>query len=251
MLKEELKLKKVKFGTFSRSTQIDNTEIIAEAGYDFIVYDAQHGIFSDNEIRNLINTSLRKNISPIVRISDPLEGKIIHTLDFGAIGIIIPGLETVDEVKKAFSFTKFYPIGSRGLNGASPMANHGDIKVNDYMESENKKVISLLMVESKYMVDHIDELTKIDTIDGFFIGPNDLSVSLGVPGNTTSSVVVDSIKKVCDVALKADKIVGGYAGNIDQAKLYKSLGMTLISHSNDFKYLKKASKESLDLLKEI
>lgn len=251
MLKEDLKLKKIKYGTFSRSNCVDNAEILSEVGFDFIVFDAQHGLFSDGEIRELINTCIRKGSSPIVRIPDFNEGNIIHALDFGAEGIIIPGLETVEEVKHAFSFTKFYPEGSRGLNGASPVANHGMISVREYMEESNRKVLAFLMVETKYMVEHIEELANIPTIDGFFIGPNDLSVSLGIPGETTSETVLDAIKHVSEVGIKKGKVVGGYAGNIEQAKRYISYGMTLVSCSNDFKFLQNAAKGILKDLKEI
>ena len=250
MIKEDLKTK-IKFGTFSRSNSIDNAEILSEEGFDFIVFDAQHGLFDEHDIRNLISVCIRKGSSPIVRIPDPIEGNIIHSLDFGAEGIIIPGLETVEDVKHVFSFTKFFPEGSRGLNGASPVANHGNISVKDYMEESNKKVMSLLMVETKYMVDHIEELSKISTIDGFFIGPNDLSVSLGLPGKTTDEVVLNAIKHVAEVGIKNGKIVGGYAGNIEQAKRYISYGMTMISCSNDFKLLQSASKKMISELKEL
>ncbi|MCQ2554860.1 MAG: aldolase/citrate lyase family protein [Clostridia bacterium] len=251
MLKEELKRNEIKYGVLSRLSVSDNVEILGEVGFDFVILDAQNGIIGDSELKDLISAAKLSGIDPIVRVEGTLEAKIAHMLDYSASGVIIPGLTSLDDVKDAVSFTKFPPLGGRGLNYASRSAKHGLVPVKDYLKDSNDNTISMVMIESGEMADIIEDICRIDALDGVFIGPNDLALSLGIPGEMRNEKLLSVIRKVLETAKRCGKIAGVYAGTISDAELYRSYGATFISYNNDLRIFLKAAKESLEKLKEL
>ncbi|MGN0734502.1 MAG: HpcH/HpaI aldolase/citrate lyase family protein [Anaerovoracaceae bacterium] len=244
MLKQRLQQGEKALGIFAKCPFIEIAEVIAYAGYDAYVIDRQHAIFTDIETETLMAVAKAAGTTPIVRIPSAAEEHIIHALDSGAEGIIIPGIETVEEAEKIARMTKFAPNGLRGMNGGARAAKHGYTPRADYMADANLNTMTMIMVENLYMVENIDKLGEIENIDGFFIGPADLSQVMGIPGQVNHPDLLKNVEKVAKSAKEHNKFVAVFAGSMEGARKFIDCGVTFIIHSTDLSVMNAGLKKN-------
>jgi 4-hydroxy-2-oxoheptanedioate aldolase len=248
-LKEKLKEGKNVFGPFMKFTDPAAFEIMGFAGFDFVIIDAEHGPISIQNAQNMIRAAETTDITPIIRVANNDEELILRALDIGAQGIEIPQINTKSKAIKAVKSVKYSPEGERGVCRYVRAANYSSLDKFKYFKSANKETMIIAHIEGVEGINHLDEILNVSGIDVIFIGPYDLSQSLGIPGQVNHSLVVEKMKKVVTKCLENNISVGTFADDIQTAKKWISLGVQYMSFSVDVGILYKASKQIIEKLK--
>ena len=214
-------------GTF----QIMDTPMAAEipglAGLDFVIIDQEHGPLTADESLGYCTAARAGGCAPLVRVRRNTEPEIQRALDIGAAGVQIPQIESRADAEAAANAARFDPIGSRGL---SLYVRAGGYKGGeDYTTRQNEEVTVIIHIEGEDGVKNLDEIMAVEGIDVLFIGPYDLSQSLGVPGQVRSPEVEEMMAEVCERAAEEDMIVGTFADDPEMAQQWIDVGVQYIA----------------------
>ena len=194
-------MSKISYGTWLTIYSEAIAEILSRAGYDWITIDLEHTAINFSQAEKLIRVIDLCGVKPIVRVSSNNHAEIKKILDFGAKGLIIPMINNVEDVKKAIDACFYPPQGSRGM-GLYRAQGYGDKDIkNKYINDEADKIELYLNIESKEAVENIDSIFDSD-IAGYFLGPYDLSASIGSPGKFDTLEFIDLEKKILRAAEK-------------------------------------------------
>ena len=236
-IKRKLEAGEPVFGSFLKLDTPAVVELYGLSGFDFLIIDAEHGCFTHGQIENLIRTCERMGMSSVIRTPDAAEANILHVLDSGASGIQVPSLKCAADVREVIRKAKYWPLGERGSARACRAAGYGTIA--DYEQRANRETLVSVHVENKEMVEDIEALCAIDELDVLFIGPGDLSQSLGHPGNAGHPDVVAAIDRVIEVAA-GRKHIGTVVANPAQLQSYLARGVKYLSWSSDLGIIRNA-----------
>ena len=242
-LKEALKEGKNIFGPFMKFTDPAAVEIMGLAGFDFVIIDAEHGPISIQSAQNMIRAAETANITPIIRVANNDEALILRALDIGAQGIEIPQINSKSQAIKAVRSVKYAPQGERGVCRYVRAANYSSMDKFEYFKSANNETMIIAHIEGVEGINNLDEILSVPGIDVIFIGPYDLSQSLGVPGQVNNSLVVEKMKEVVSKCKQNKVAVGTFADDVETAKFWVSLGVQYMSFSVDVGILYEASKQ--------
>ena len=214
-------------GTFQILDSAMVSEMIGVAGMDFVVYDQEHGPLSAETTLRLSIAAQNAGVAPIVRVRDNRSSEIQRALDIGAAGVQVPQIETRSDAETAVEAAKFGPIGSRGL---SQYVRAGEyVGSETYTADQNDRTALVLQVEGERGVENIDEILGVDSIDVVFLGPYDLSQSLGIPGEVTDERVEDLMNRVCERAIEEGVTVGAFADNAALAHKWIDVGVQYVT----------------------
>lgn len=217
-------------GTFQLLDSAMVSEMIGVAGMDFVVYDQEHGPLGAETTLELAAAAQNRGVAPIVRVRANEEAEIQRALDIGSAGVQVPQVETEADARAAVDAARFDPLGSRGL---SQYVRAGDYWGSDtYTEDQNEDVVLVVQVEGERGVENIEDILDVEGIDAVFLGPYDLSQSLGIPGQVTHERVEGLMEDVCERAAEAGVAVGAFADTpaianrwIDAGVQYVTLGV--------------------------
>ncbi len=214
-LKEKMFGGKPSVGTWTSIGHPSNAEILAMAGYDWVVIDTEHSAIDVSEVLRMIMAVEQGGSIPLVRLAwnDPVQAKAV--LDSGAAGILVPMVNTKAEAELAVKMTKFPPLGFRGV-GLARAQGYGTT-FDAYVKNANADTLLILQIEHKDAVANIDEILSVPGIDGTFIGPYDLSMSLGIPGQLNHPDVLAAKKKIRDATMARNLISGVHFVHPDTA----------------------------------
>ncbi|MDH5684964.1 MAG: aldolase/citrate lyase family protein [Hadesarchaea archaeon] len=247
-IKEKLKKCQTVFGTFVKINSPAVIEILNWAGFDFAVIDGEHSPFSPVDIENIIRTGMAASFDVIVRVSSPQEEHILHALDSGAAGVQLPGLTSIEEVKQAVDIAKYFPDGSRGLSFVHRAARYGFADKKSYMKTANEETLIAVHIENRNMVNQVEKVCDLPSVDVVFVGPVDLSQSFGKPGNTQDDAVRAAIEKIVKTCNLKHKAAGIYVASADELSYYRKMGFRYIVWSSDIGMFVKSVKEAAQLL---
>jgi len=248
-LKKALHDGKVALGPFLKITDPAVVEIVGFAGFDFVIIDEEHGPISMESAQNMIRAAESVNITPIIRVSDNNEALILRALDIGAQGIEIPQVNSRSDAVRAVKSVKYSPQGERGVCRYVRAANYSSMDKFKYFKSANDETMIIAHIEGVKGINNLDEILLVSGIDVIFIGPYDLSQSLGIPGEVNHPLVVEKMKEVI-LKCKENKVaVGTFADDVKTAKSWISLGIQYMSFSVDVGILYEASKNIINKFK--
>jgi len=248
-LKKALQDGKVIFGPFLKFTDPAVVEIMGFAGFDFVIIDAEHGPISMQNAQNMIRAAETVNITPVIRVSDNDEALILRALDIGAQGIEIPKINSRYDAERAVKSLKYFPQGERGVCRYVRAAKYSSMDKFEYFKSANNETIIIAHIEGLEGINNLDKILSVSGIDIIFIGPYDLSQSLGIPGEVNHPLVTEKMKEVILKCKKNKIAVGTFADDIVAAKKWISLGVQYMSFSVDVGILYKACKKVVEKLK--
>jgi len=248
-LKEALQDGKVVFGPFLKFTDPAVVEIMGFAGFDFVIIDAEHGPISMESAQNMIRAAESVKITPIIRVGNNDEALILRALDIGAQGIEIPQINSKPDAVRAVKSVKYSPQGERGVCRYVRAANYSSMDKFKYFESANNETMIIAHIEGVEGISNLDEILSVPGIDVIFIGPYDLSQSLGIPGQVNHSLVVEKMKEVVTKCRENNIAVGTFADDVETAKSWVSLGVQYMSFSVDVGILYEVSKQIVEKLK--
>ncbi len=248
-LKKALHDSKIVFGPFLKITDPAVVEIMGFAGFDFVIIDAEHGPISMENAQNMIRAAETANITPIIRVGNNNEALILRALDIGAQGIEIPQINRSSDAVRAVKSVKYSPQGERGVCRYVRAANYSSLDKFKYFKSANEETMIIAHIEGVEGINNLNEILSVSGIDVIFIGPYDLSQSLGIPGEVNHPLVVEKMKEVI-LKCKENKVaVGTFADDVKIAKSWISLGIQYMSFSVDVGILYEASKNIINKFK--
>lgn len=219
-------------GVFSKTCDPGFIEVLGYAGVDYVIIDLEHGPNSVQTVQDLIRGAQTAGIMPIVRVKESCASVMGEVLDIGAGGIQVPQITTRAEAEAVINRTKFAPLGERGVCRFVRAAKYSAKDRFEYFKDENEKV-TILQIEGQEGIDNIDDILAADGIDVLFIGPYDLSQSLGVPGEIDNPLVEEKMLEIVDKCKEKNVTVGTFVDTPENAVKWKRLGIKYISYSVD------------------
>lgn len=221
------------------------TEIISLTGFDFVVIDMEHGPVDIETAEDMVRAADWTGITPIIRVAYNTPHLIKRALDTGAVGVHAPEINDTDGAKALAASVKYSPEGDRGLAGvrASKYGMKGSIA--EYTTAANRETMAIAHIENVKAIEHLDDLLRVDNIDVYFLGPTDLSNSLGIPGQSQDSRVVDLVEKSIKRIVAAGKTAGCITADTDIAKRYIDLGVRYLA-THAIKFMVNGSKQFIE-----
>ncbi len=209
MAVEKLREGKRVVGTMVRMVRNPAVAQIAyHAGLDFILFDLEHGTYSVETISDIAKVARATGISIFARVPELAKGYVSRLMDAGVQGIMVPMLSNGEQAKQFVDWARYAPIGDRGLGSNGELTDFGGMGSDapTFMKEQNNKTLAIAQIETAEAIDNLDAIAGTEGIDVLLIGPNDLAISLGVPGNIMGEVTQTAIGKVADAAEKYGKV---------------------------------------------
>ena len=252
-LKEKILKGQVTLGTFHELISPNALELEAYAGMDYLVIDTEHGAADVESTQELIRACKLANATPLVRVKDGERNSILKMLDIGAMGLIIPDIKSREEVEKVISYGKYPPLGNRGV-APSPGSHYW---TQDYMKDglqgyfdlANNNQLLLAQCETRECLEDIEAISQINGLDGIFVGPFDLSVSMGIAGQFSHPEFIKAIDRILKACKEANILSFIYVPDIKTAKSRIDQGFQSITYSMDALILHEAVKRLVDEIK--
>lgn len=234
---ENLTKKKLKNGEIALGIRIVESKslgvlrIIKDSGMDWVFIDCEHGSYDMETILDLSRYSNSIGLCPVVKVPKLDYHLLSRPLDQEAMGLIVPLIETAEQAKDAVRFTRYPPLGERGCGLDNDYCGWKS-GAAEYIEWANENILLILQIESRKAIENIDEIAKVKGVDVLLMGPLDLSVSLGVPGEVSHPLVAESIERVAKACAK-NGIVFGFPGSLENAAMWAKKGARLICVGSD------------------
>lgn len=176
-------------------------EMAAYAGFDFVLIDAEHGLGDGAELEHHIRAADGAGVPSIVRVGDLRSIEILRALDAGATGIVIPHVANAEAAARAVRYAHYPPVGTRGLAVSTRAGHQGGLTLREHLARAERTTLVLVQIEDADAVARVDAIVDVDRVDAVFLGPSDLSTSLGHPGELDHPVVAAAIDRVLDAVL--------------------------------------------------
>jgi 2-keto-3-deoxy-L-rhamnonate aldolase RhmA len=227
-VKRKLAAGQTVLGIFLGFDSPDLVEISGYAGFDFVMLDAEHGTIDPHHAANMVRAAECAGITPLARVTQNTTPTILRFLDVGVQGVMIPWCQSADEARAAVQATKYHPEGRRGMAGARAARYGVGMKLTDYIPQANAETMVIVQVETVATVEALPCMLEVPGVDVFFIGPNDLSQSMGYPGRTEEPAVQRVIDGTIDQILGAGKHAGFYVRDAAALKRYRDRGVHML-----------------------
>jgi 2-dehydro-3-deoxyglucarate aldolase len=226
-------------------------EIMARAGFDWLVVDLEHSVISIDVAGDLIRIIDLCGVAPLVRLTSNDPDQIKRVMDAGAHGIVVPMVNSAVEAARAVAATRYAPQGSRGV-GLGRAQGYG-VSFQDYLEWQRDGPVVIVQIEHKDAIDQLDDILTVPGVDGFIIGPYDLSCSMGLPGQFESPEFVDAIVRIREAGQRIGCPAGVHIVEPDLEQLEQKIreGFTFIAYSVDFRMLDVSARQGLAKMKEM
>jgi len=196
LLKSKLRSGEPTIGVWTRCLDAGLIEFLGYQGWDFCVFDGEHGPLDPTTAEHLIRVTESRNVTSLVRVNNHQQDVILRYLDVGSEGIIVPRVDTAQQASSIVQSAKYPPIGQRGLGGVRAANFAQNISFRDHVQQSNDETFIMVQIESSEAVNNIEEILNVDYVDAIFIGQVDLSLSLGVPGDTRNPIVVEAVEHI-------------------------------------------------------
>jgi len=229
--KRALKANKAQIGLWSSLSSNYSVEVIAGAGFDWILLDCEHSPNDLESVLTQLQAAAPYPTHPVVRVPWNDMVNIKRVLDVGAQSLLIPYVSTAEEAKAAVAHTRYPPAGVRGVAGTTRATRFGRVK--DYAKRAHEEICVLVQVETQAAVDNIEAICAVDGVDGVFIGPADLHASLGYTGEIANPKVKPMIDEAIKRIRKAGKAPGILTPNEADAKHWLGCGGLFVAVGAD------------------
>ncbi|UCF10834.1 MAG: aldolase [Candidatus Bipolaricaulota bacterium] len=249
-LRATLASQEVILGTFvMECTAPGVPRILADAGFDFVVIDAEHGVFAPDAVARWVGGARAAGIAPLVRVPEITRAQILRALEAGAEGIVAPMVESSRDAEELYRLAMYPPLGERGTCLGTA---HSDYTIPDaasYLRKANETTLLVGQIETRAGVEHLDSILESEKLDVAFIGPLDLSVSLGTPGDQSTPDFAAAIERVLAACTRHGVVPGAFAVDSSGARDWIERGFRAIACSADILMLADKSREIVDAIR--
>jgi len=222
---------KPQIGLWSSLSSNYTVEVIAGAGFDWILLDSEHSPADIENLLTQLQAAAPYPTHPVVRIPWNDMVTIKRVLDIGAQSLLVPYVSTADEARAAVSYVRYPPAGVRGVAGTTRATRFG--RVADYARRAHEEICLLVQVETQRALDNIEAISAVDGVDGIFIGPADLHASLGHPGEIANPKVKPLIDDAIRRIRKSGKAPGILTPNEADARHWLECGALFVAVGAD------------------
>jgi 2-keto-3-deoxy-L-rhamnonate aldolase RhmA len=232
-----------------RSTEIPRT--FAAAGFDYAFIDMEHGTFDLETVHDMIRASVDAGITPIVRVGELLYSLVARLLDAGAEGIILPRVEDPELLREALSWMRFPPAGKRGFGLNPTMLRYEPNTFPDIIDHVNRNTLSVVQFETIPAMERADETLSLAGLDIAMVGPADLSIALGVPGQFDHPLLVSTVEALIEKCNRHGVVPGIQTRGLAMSKFWAERGMRFIGTAAEHALLLEKSKETVAALRSV
>jgi 2-keto-3-deoxy-L-rhamnonate aldolase RhmA len=247
-VKELLKKGEVTFGSWVTIGHPEVAEIMANVGFDWLIFDTEHAPLSLETVEAQLAAINGTNVTPLIRVAWNDMVLIKRALDIGAKGLLIPWVNTKEDAERAVKACKYPTAGVRGV--APRRASRYGLDLNEYLATADKNLLIVLQIETAEAVKNVEQILSVDGVDAFFIGPADLSASLGFIGKWDHPRAVEATRSVLRAGKKLGVPGGIHAMNLDIAIQHAKDGFQFIALGSDYGFLLKQAQASLEKVRE-
>ena len=218
------------YGVISTSDDPQLAELFGMAGFDYYMLDAEHGLIDPTQAVNVIRACERTNITPMVRIGPKDPKLVLQYLDAGMMGVMMPGLESVGEVKMLVDAVKYFPLGKRGMgiSRASGYTAYSGTTAPEYINFSNEQTMVIIQFEDANLLDKFPALCAVEGLDACVIGPRDLSLNMGFPDGANHPEVQTIIDQAIAIMRDTNIVAGVTAGTRADAARQVARGANMI-----------------------
>lgn len=232
--KEKLKRGEAVYGTsLEMALDPEMAILLCAAGLDFFFIDTEHSPADYHQIRALCRTGRYAKIPALVRVTQNEAHLITRALDSGAMGVIVPRVHSASGARHAVEMIKYPPEGQRGFGMHSIIHDFHFTNPAQEMRSANDETMTVLQIESKEGLNAVEEIARIPSVDALFVGPYDLTISMGIPEQFDSPQFWDAIARVVKACSAAGVAAGIQSDRLDLLCTAKKLGMTFLLYASD------------------
>jgi len=248
-LKTNLQKKVLSVGSWITLGHLSIVEIMADAGFDWLCVDLEHSVVDYYQTELLISAIQAKGLFPFVRVGENNSRIIKRVMDAGALGIIVPRVNSGEDALNAVQAVKYPPLGARGV-GLARAQGYG-FNFEEYARKINNESVVIVQIEHRDAVENIKEILSVEGVDGCIIGPYDLSGSMGKPGQYDDPLVLEALEKVERITKELNKPLGFHVIQPDYELAIEKIqkGYTFIAFSLDILFLGTICRDQMKLLK--
>jgi 2-keto-3-deoxy-L-rhamnonate aldolase RhmA len=249
-LKERLQKGELVLGTFISEVRNPNiAHLLALAGFDFFIIDNEHGSYSDETIANMIAGARGARITVLVRVPEISRAHVLKPLDAGAAGILVPMVDTPEQAADVVRLAKYPPQGARGAALRRPHSRYGRVDAATYLAEANRDTFVGVQAETRRAIDNAEAIAAVEGVDCVFAGPFDLSIDLGIPGQTDNPEEVAAIETMVTACLRRGKAAGTLMFDPGTLGAWIDKGIRFAAYSSDVNMLADAAVNALAELK--
>jgi 4-hydroxy-2-oxoheptanedioate aldolase len=239
------------FGVFVGFPSTQMVEMAAYNGFDTVVIDNEHGLLSAENVEHMVIAAELSGVTPLVRVVSSEPGEILKALDRGAHGVHVPQIDSKEEAERVVEAVKYPPVGKRGAAFSMRAARYGTLPVHEYLEHANRETLVCIHIESAKAMSNLEEILSVPGIDMVYIGPTDLSVSMGFGGSIDHPEVLKAIDDIYQTAKQVRVSVGIHTKDGKGAQMrskwgadYVCLTVTSLINEAFTQYIKVANEET-------
>ncbi len=233
ILKEKMMSGRPVLGPFCKISDPTVYELAALAGFDFAIIDMEHGPSGFETAQQLVRTCEMRGIGSVIRVPANRAEYVQRALDIGAHAVQVPEVNSAADARRLVAAARFFPQGQRGVCRFVRAAQYTRLQKSEYFKTANRDQQVIAHIEGRTGFDNLDAILEVAGIDVIFIGPYDLSQSLGVPGNTGDELVQKAMADIVRRSRAAGKKVGTFVESAQQAEFWMAQGVGYIAYSVD------------------
>jgi 2-keto-3-deoxy-L-rhamnonate aldolase RhmA len=246
-LKDALRESKPLIGTLVTTASPEVSEVLALAGFDWLFVDLEHGSLSVHDAQRAIQAVAGRSFT-VVRVADGTAENVKRVLDTGCDGILAPHINSAEEARQIVALSKYPPLGERSA-GLGRAQGYG-LNFADYIATANDRTAVIIQIEHKDGIANIQEILEVKGIDAIFIGPYDLSGSMGILGQVSDGRVVDAIDKVRAACAVANMAFGVFCATAEQASAAINTGARLVAVGTDLMHMANSARTALATIRQ-
>jgi 2-dehydro-3-deoxyglucarate aldolase/4-hydroxy-2-oxoheptanedioate aldolase len=223
--------------------------ILGKAGLDWCYLDSEHGPFNFETLQDLCRAAIAAGMAPIIRVADIQYDLIARSLDMGAMGVLLPRIDSPEVLARAVSWTFYPPVGVRGYGLTQHNVDYEAVTIPQIMEHVNSNTLMAFQIETQAALDARDELCAVPGVDAVMVGPADLSIALGVAGQFEHPKLIEAIDKIIESCVKHGVAPGIHMRPLHLAKFWRDRGMKFLSTGGDALFLFDKASETMKALR--
>jgi 2-keto-3-deoxy-L-rhamnonate aldolase RhmA len=242
-LTQRIRAREPLLGTFVSLGSPVVANLLASVGYDYLLIDLEHGAGSEAVLQSQLFAAEAEGAATMVRTETFDRIRIGRVLDLGARAVMLPRVDTADQCAEAVAHLRYPPAGDRGV-ASSNRARGWSTRTGSFSEA-NLEIAAVVQIESEEAVWNVDAIAAVEGVDALFVGPSDLSHSLGIPGELDAPAFTDALTRVLNAARAHDLAAGILAATPERARAFMAQGFTLMVLSADVNMLAAAARDAV------
>ena len=223
--------------------------ILKAAGWDYILIDTEHASFGMETVGNLLHVSAAVGLPAVVRVPEAQRSLLSRPLDAGALGVMIPRVESKAQAERIVQYTKYHPMGDRGVALGTAHNAYESVSGKRFIRQANQEILVIMQIETQRGMEHLDEILSVPGLSVAYLGPHDLSTSMGLPGEVGHPRVVEAISEFLRGCKRHGVVPGIWVDSIKDGRTWMRRGARFMTYGADFAMVMAQSKTVLKALR--